>query len=442
MQPSARASSGNVATAVVGLQWGDEGKGKIVDLLASEADAVVRYNGGANAGHSVVIDGRRYALHLAPSGILRPEALAVIGNGVVVDPRMLLQELDTLEESGVSTAGLRISTRAHVVTPYHFAEDKARESLLRSDAGDRSIGTTLRGIGPAYADKALRTCAVRTGDLLSAETLRRRLDHARAIKARTLTALGGDVAEIDHEAAVEALTVAGERLRSRIVDTAYLLNDLIRDGRRVLFEGANGTLLDVDHGSYPFVTSSNCSTLGIGAGTGVPAQRIGRIVGVLKAYSTRVGSGPMPTELTDEIADGIRERGREFGTTTGRPRRVGWLDLVAARYAVMINGCTEVALTLLDVLAGVETLNICTAYRVGSETTDRFPADAETLANAEPVYVSVPGFDEDIAGAEGVEDLPARARHYVDRISEFIGAPVSIVSVGPDRAQTIQMAMA
>jgi adenylosuccinate synthase len=426
------------ATAVVGLQWGDEGKGKVVDLLASEADAVVRYNGGANAGHSVVIDGKRYALHLTPSGILHPGVLAVIGNGVVADHEGLLQELTTLDETGIDTSGLRISNRAHVVTRYHFLEDAAREALLRGDVADKSIGTTLRGIGPAYSDKALRTCALRFGDLLNPKTLREKLDYVRNVKSRTLPAFGHHVDEVDHDAMVMALEGAGERLGSRIVDTAYLLHELLADGKRLLFEGANGTLLDVDHGSYPFVTSSNSSTLGIGPGTGVSCANLGRVLGVLKAYSTRVGAGPMPTELTDETADRIRERGREFGTTTGRPRRVGWLDLVAARYAVMINGCTEVALTLLDVLSGIEELHVCVKYDIDGTQTERFPADAARLQRARPVYETLPGFDEELSDADSVDALPQRARAYVEFIQSYIGAPVSIISVGPDRAQTIQ----
>ncbi len=439
--------SANVpCTAVVGLQWGDEGKGKIVDLLARDHDAVVRYNGGANAGHSVVIKGERYALHLIPAGILSPGKHAVIGNGVVLDPEWLLKEIDTLAAKGVDTSGLIISSRAHVVMPYHKDEDGFREDILKragsqrpvgSGEGQAEIGTTKRGIGPAYADKAQRATAIRAGDLLRPETLRAKVSLACALKAAMLRDLSGGSHELDANAITDRALAAGQRLAPMIRDTTYFLHDLLAQGKRLLFESANGTLLDVDHGTYPFVTASSCAISGIGPGTGVPVQRVGRVLGVMKAYSTRVGSGPMPTELFDATADGIRQRGREFGTTTGRPRRVGWLDLVAVRYSAMINGTTGLCLTLLDVLSGVPELSICTGYTIDGSATDRFPPDAADLVRATPRYTTLPGWSEPIGGARRLSDLPANARRYIDFIQEFAGVPMAVISVGPDREQTM-----
>ncbi|TVQ31419.1 MAG: adenylosuccinate synthase [Phycisphaeraceae bacterium] len=433
----------NACTAVVGLQWGDEGKGKLVDLLAPEHDAVVRYNGGANAGHSVVFDGKRHALHLVPSGVFHPGALAVIGNGVVVDPAKLIEELDLLIEKGVDVSGLRVSDRAHVVMPYHMAEDGAREQVLSGKVDGagvgQSIGTTKRGIGPAYADKVQRAAAVRIGDLLRPDRLREKLELACAFHNHTLSGLGDDAPRFDPGEMHMRCLDHGERLREHIVDTLYLLHDMLAGGKRLLFEGANGTLLDVDHGTYPFVTSSNSCVLGIGPGSGVTERRLGRVIGIAKAYCTRVGAGPFPTELHDQTGERIRKRGNEFGTTTGRPRRTGWLDLVALRYGAMLNGCTEMMVTLLDVLAGFEELHICTAYRIGGETTDRFPPDAADLERAEPVYESVPGFADEIVKARKRADLPGAAIAYIERIESFTGVPVRAVGVGPDREQTIQM---
>lgn len=439
------------ATAVVGLQWGDEGKGKIVDLLASDHDAVVRYNGGANAGHSVVVGGQRYALHLVPSGILYPGVKAVIGNGVVVDPEQLLKELDTLSERGVDTSGLVVSDRAHVVMPYHKHEDQIREDELRraQEGGARAgsavlqpgqIGTTKRGIGPAYADKAQRASAIRMGDLLRPDVLRGKVELACVFKNALLKGLNGAGAHaFDPGAETDRLLTLGERLGPMITDTVYLLHEMLGGGKRVLFEGGNATLLDVDHGTYPFVTSSVCSALGIGPGTGVPPQRIGRILGVSKVYCTRVGAGPMPTELDDAIGERIRERGREYGTTTGRPRRCGWLDLVALRYAAMVNGATGLVLTMLDVLSGFDEIKLCVGYRLadGSQT-DRFIPDGHALAGATPVYETLPGFAEDISGVRTRADLPANAAKLVAYIEERAGLPAEVISVGPDREQTIR----
>ncbi|MFG0273772.1 MAG: adenylosuccinate synthase [Phycisphaerales bacterium] len=423
-------------TAVVGLQWGDEGKGKVVDLLSGDAAAVVRYNGGANAGHSIVIGGKRFALHLMPSGILRPGRLAVIGNGVVVDPATLLGEIASLETAGVDVSGLRISSRAHVVMPYHMDEDAAREAALRTGK-DQAIGTTLRGIGPAYADKALRSSGVRMGDLVRPDLLRRKLETIAPAKARLVGVLRGEPVEYDIDALHAEAVRAGEALAPYITDTTYLLHELCAEGRGLLFEGANGTLLDLDHGGFPFVTSSTCSVLGIGPGTGLTERCLGRVVGIVKAYSTRVGGGPMPTQLDDAVGDRIRERGREFGTTTGRPRRCGWIDLVAVRYAATVNRCTELAITLLDVLAGFESLRACTTYRIDGAETDRFLPDADDLARVEPVYTTLEGFDAEITAARSRADLPKTALAYLEFIERFVGVPVKIISVGPDREQTI-----
>jgi adenylosuccinate synthase len=451
-------------TAVVGLQWGDEGKGKVVDLIAPGYDATVRYNGGANAGHSVVVQGERYALHLIPSGILNPGRLAVIGNGVVVDPEVLIKEMDGLAARGVDVSGLVISSHAHVVLPYHKAEDELRENVLNQarervkDSPTRSvgvpiraIGTTKRGIGPCYADKAHRATAVRMCDLLRPEVLRAKVELSCAIKNATVRGLaeaGGEPGkQFEPEEIMAWATPLAGRLKDRVRDTTYLLHDMLNDRKRLLFEGANAALLDVDHGTHPFVTSSSTTVLGIPAGTGIPGSRIGEVIGVVKAYSTRVGNGPLVTELGSPadttsvdgaIGHRIRERGREYGTTTGRPRRVGWLDLVAVRYSAMLNGVTSLAVMLLDVLSGLEELRVCTAYEIGGKRTDRFPADAEELDRARPVYETEEGFSEDVTSARARGDLPAGARGYIGLIERVVGVPVGLISVGPDRAQTIR----
>lgn len=434
-------------TAVIGMQWGDEGKGKIVDLLSAEHDVIARYNGGANAGHSVVIKGERYALHLIPSGVLSKGKLSVIGNGVVVDPEWLLREYDTLASRGVDLSGLVVSSRAHVVMPYHKDEDGFREETLKragsqrpvgSGEGQTEIGTTKRGIGPAYADKAQRATAIRMGDLLKPDALREKVRLACALKAAMLRDLSGGSHELDPESMTDRAIEFGKRLEPMIKDTTYLLHDALAAGKRLLFESANGTLLDADHGTYPYVTASSCAVSGIGPGTGVPVQRVNRVLGVVKAYSTRVGSGPLPTELFDAVGEGIRQRGREFGTTTGRPRRVGWLDLVALKYAAMINGTTGLAVMLLDVLSGVETLNVCTHYEIGGTRVDRFVPDGPDLSKARPVYRTMNGFTRPIGQARSLAQLPDEARAYLDMIAESTSCPVDFVSVGPDREQTIR----
>lgn len=430
--------------AVAGLQWGDEGKGKIVDLLAEEHDAVVRYNGGANAGHTVVVDGRRLGLHLVPSGVLHPGKLAVVGNGVVVDPEALVREMDELGAAGVDYTGLRISTAAPVVMPYHIDEDATRETLLADrrapdvhSADAEPIGTTRRGIGPAYAEKAHRASAVRMGDLTRPKLLRKKIELACEIKNRTLAPLL-DGRTYDAEALIARAIELGERLEPFIDDTRQTLRRALIDGRTLLFEGANGALLDIDHGGHPFVTSSSTTTLGIGPGTGVPTRGLGSVVGVMKAYQTRVGAGPMPTEQDNDIGSRIRERGKEFGTTTGRPRRCGWLDLVTVRHAVELNDCDSIALTMLDVLAGFDELRVCSAYRIDGAETDRFPLDAADLSRVEPIYESMPGFADEIDGVRAFEQLPEPARNYLAFIENYLGVPIGIVSVGPDRRQTIR----
>ncbi len=426
-------------TAVVGLQWGDEGKGKVIDLLAGSHDAVVRYNGGANAGHSIVIDGQRFALHLIPSGVFRPDTVSVIGNGVVLDPFKLIEEIEGLRERGIEVKNLAISSRAHLVLPYHKLEDAMLEDRLA--ARGLSIGTTKRGIGPAYSDKANRATSLRVGDLLDTDYLRAKVANLAEYKTDALRSIDPSAEAIEPKRLTDALLDAAETLTPFIEDTAYLLHGMLRKGKSLLFEGANATLLDVDHGTYPFVTSSNCSVLGIPAGTGVPGAEVKQVVGVLKAYSTRVGGGPFPTEQDNEVGDQIRRQGNEYGTTTGRPRRCGWLDLVAVRYAAMVNGCTSLSLMLLDVLSGIEELQVCTRYQIGDDPeaiTGRFFPDANRLAGITPLYESLPGFHGDVTKARSFDELPAPARQYIEFIEDFVGLPISIISVGPDRSQTIR----
>ncbi|MBI1337516.1 MAG: adenylosuccinate synthase [Phycisphaera sp.] len=436
------ASSGH--TAIVGLQWGDEGKGKIVDLLAPHFDLVVRYNGGANAGHSVQVGKERYALHLIPSGILSREKINVLGNGVVIDPNKLLEEIDGLRKRGVHVAGdnLRISDRAHVVLPYHKSQDALMEAAVSHGRSDSNkIGTTGRGIGPCYADKALRSTAVRMGDLLDPRKLEERLAHIVPIKNVTLAALAQSCDQsfepFDPRKLAEEFAEYGKKLKEHVTDASHLLHESMAHHKRLLFEGANATLLDIDHGTYPYVTSSNCSSLGVHTGTGVPGHKVTSILGVVKAYQTRVGGGPMPTELHDEVGNRIRERGHEYGTTTGRPRRCGHLDLMALKYAARLSGATGICLMLLDVLAGFETLKVCTGYRHNGQTLDHYPGDADVLAAVEPIYQEVPGFGDEITACKNFADLPAKARAYIELIEQHAGVSVKVISVGPARDQTI-----
>jgi len=429
--------------AVVGLQWGDEGKGKVVDLLAGQYGLVVRYNGGANAGHSVQVGDKRYALHLIPSGVLSPDAINILGNGVVIDPAQLVKEINGLRSEGVAIGdNLKISDRAHLVFEYHKIQDTLYDqALAKAMGGDGAIGTTGRGIGPCYADKALRSMAIRVGDLLNEQGLRSKLQRVVAVKNAVLAALANQCDQpyepFDADAVLRETLEYAQILRPHICDTAHLMHESIAAGKRLLFEGANATLLDIDHGTYPFVTSSNCSSLGVHTGTGVPGHKVANVLGIVKAYQTRVGGGPMPTELHDATGDKIREVGKEYGTTTGRPRRVGWLDLVALKYTATISGVTGIALMLMDVLSGQPELKLCTGYQHEGQTLTNFPADAGVLDSLTPVYETVPGFDEAIDHCRRFSDLPDNARAYIARIEAYVGVPVVMVSVGPERDQTV-----
>ena len=431
-------------TIVAGLQWGDEGKGKIVDLLARRYDVIVRYNGGANAGHSVQVGDQRFALHLIPSGILYEHKLNVIGNGVVVDPEKVIDEVTKLRARGVVIGGnLRISDRAHVVFPYHKAQDNLFEAAIAKAQGSAGkIGTTGRGIGPCYADKATRTTGIRMGELLEPDRFRDRLATIVAVKNAMLGGIAASCGEaftpFDAGKLADEFIAFGHTLREHICDTTQLLHNAMSNNKHLLFEGANAALLDIDHGTYPYVTSSNCSSLGVAAGTAVPATRVTNTIGIMKAYQTRVGGGPMPTELFDDIGQRIRDVGREYGTTTGRPRRCGWLDLMSVKYTAMISGVTAIGLMLFDVLAGLDKLKVCVGYRgKGGQTLRHFPAEATALADVDPVYQEVAGFSESIRDCRRFEDLPSSARDYVKLIEDFVGVPVRIISVGPSRDQTL-----
>ncbi|MGI6284319.1 adenylosuccinate synthase [Neomoorella humiferrea] len=419
------------AVVLVGAQWGDEGKGKITDYLAEKAEVVVRYQGGSNAGHTVMVEEQEFRLHLVPSGILYPGKLCLIGNGVVVDPAVLVKELDGLAERGVDTAALRISNRAHLILPYHKGLDVAEEERR----GDARIGTTGRGIGPAYVDKTART-GIRVGDLLDWDGFREKLARNLAAANEVMEKIYGRPG-YDLDAVLEEYAGYARRLKPLIADTVRLINDALREGRRVLFEGAQGTLLDLDQGTYPFVTSSYPTAGGACIGAGVGPTRIDKVLGVAKAYTTRVGAGPFPAEAKDDTGDMLRERGREYGTTTGRPRRCGWLDAVILRHAAEVNGLTGLALTKLDVLTGIEPLRICTGYRYGGEVLKDFPAALKVLEQCQPVYEELPGWQEDISNAKTLADLPSACRGYIRRVEELTGVPVQIVAVGPQRKQTI-----
>jgi adenylosuccinate synthase len=426
-------------TCVVGLQWGDEAKGKIVDLLAEDHDFVVRYNGGNNAGHTVVWGERTFKLSLLPTGILKPNLTSVIGNGVVVYPPQLLKEVDQLASAGIAVGqNLAVSDHAHLIFPYHIAEETATE-----ESGESTIGTTGRGIGPCYQDKVGRSGGIRVGEMLHPKHFRERLRAVVPRKNRVIRALGGDGTSckvFDADQVCDEYLGHAERIRPFVTDTAYLLHNGLKNGKRILFEAAQGSLLDVDHGTYPFVTSSHSLPSGIWSGSGVPAKHLSRTIGVVKAYSTRVGRGPFPTELADGpegTGERIRRIGREYGTVTGRPRRVGWFDAVAVRYTAMLSGASEVTVMLLDVLSGLDELKVCTAYELDGERLATFPSDAFLLDRCRPVYESLSGWNEDLMTVRKMSDLPSAARRYVDRIGELAGLPVSVVSVGPDREQTI-----
>lgn len=417
---------------IVGAQWGDEGKGKVTDLLAERADAVVRFQGGNNAGHTIVRDGQTYKLHLMPSGILHPGKLCVIGNGVVIDPKVLTDELDELRRRRVNTTSLRISANAHLIMPYHLLLDHAGEAKL----GKLQIGTTRRGIGPCYADKAARL-GIRVQDLLDEKILKKKIIAALEPKRLSLRPFARDP-RLDLQAMTEEYLTYGHRLERFVADTSRLVLERLDQGQLVLFEGAQGALLDIDHGTYPFVTSSNPVAGAACIGAGVGPKDIDEIWGVAKAYSTRVGAGPFPTELDGHLADEIRERGGEYGTTTGRARRVGWLDLVALRYAARINSMTALAITKLDVLSGLDRLQVCTRYRSaeGAEL-DYFPYHQTVLHHASGEYTELPGWSEDLTECRTESDLPAGAREYLQLISEVVRVPVALIGVGPGRDQVI-----
>ncbi len=424
----------STTTCVVGLTWGDEAKGKIVDILAAEHDVVVRYNGGNNAGHTVAFDDGTHKLHLVPSGLFHPETTCVIGGGLVIDPKVLLEEIQANEAmAGGLRDRLLLSDRAHTIWPWH----KKIEALSEKHLGKGKIGTTLRGIGPAYADKANRVTAVRMGEFLRPDHLQPKVERIVRQKNEVFTKVFGDE-PLDPAAVWEAYAAYGDRLRPMIVDTTAWLQQAVADGKGILFEGAQGTLLDIDHGTYPYVTSSNASAAGVWTGTGVSPRVIDRIWGVVKAYTTRVGEGPFPTELTDPVGDQIREQGNEYGTTTGRPRRCGWLDTFAIRYAAALNGLDGIVITLLDVLGGLPELKICTGYQVDGRRLESFPADPTLLPRVEPVLESLEPWPEDISGARSFDALPAAAKAYVERVEELVGAPVRMISVGPDRKETIR----
>jgi adenylosuccinate synthase len=423
-------------TCVVGLGWGDEGKGKIVDWLTDDFDVVIRYNGGANAGHTVCIGGEKFAVHLVPSGVLHEGVIGLIGPGVVLDPSAVIEEIDGLVARGVRIEGnLRISDRAHLVMPYHKIEDQLREAAV---SGKQRIGTTARGIGPCYAEKMHRICALRACDLLKIDhRLRERVQAVVRNKCTAFTALYGEDGGLDPDTVWQDLTAAADRLKTHICDTTRYLQDAIDQGKRLLFEGANGTLLDIDHGTYPFVTSSSTGPYGVAGGAGVPPSTVGRVIGVCKAYATRVGAGPFVTELNDAVGDEIRERGHEYGTTTGRPRRCGWFDAVATRYSVRLGGVGEIAMMHLDTLGGMERVGLCTGYELQGKPLDGPPADAEALTRARPVYDYMPGWAGGCDGISRFDKLPREAQAYVKRIEQEVGVPVTVVSVGPDRSQTI-----
>ena len=421
-----------MTTAVlIGTQWGDEGKGKITDFLAEKADLVVRYQGGNNAGHTVVVGENSFKLHLIPSGILYPDKICVIGNGVVIDPKVLKEELLYLKERGVATDNLRISLRAHIIMPYH----KKLDELEEEDKGDNKIGTTKRGIGPAYRDKASRT-GIRVSDLLDKELFAEKLALNLKEKNNLLEKIYGVEGFSFDELYQEYLEYA-EIIRPYATDTSRLLNEAIEKGQKILFEGAQGTLLDLDHGTYPYVTSSHPVAGAACIGAGIGPTKIHKVIGVVKAYTTRVGSGPFPTELLDETGEFLRKQGYEFGTTTGRPRRCGWFDGVIARYAARVNGLSGLAVTKLDVLTGLDTLKVAVGYRFNGEIIKEFPASLKELSQCEPVYEELPGWKEDITGAKKLSDLPENARNYLKKIEEITGVPIAIISVGTRRDQTI-----
>jgi adenylosuccinate synthase len=423
---------------VIGLQWGDEAKGKIVDLLTLQNDIVVRYQGGANAGHTVVVGDQTYKLSLLPSGVLTPGVTCVIAGGVVFNPAKAIDELDELKRRGVEDYdNLKLSDRVHVIFPWHFAEDKAMD---QSTSDGENIGTTQRGIGPCYRDKVGRAFAIRLGDLYR-PNFRERVEHVTRAKNVAIAAMvpASEFTPLNAADIYEQYRDFAARLKPYVDDTTDYLLTAAESGKRILFEGAQGALLDVDHGTYPYVTSSNSSGVGVSNGSGLPAKYVNRVIGVVKAYSTRVGGGPFPTEQNNEIGQRIRNQGNEYGTVTRRPRRCGWLDAVAIRYTSRLSGVDSICVMLLDVLSGLDELQICTSYEIDGKQTNQFPSHVDDLRRAKPVYETLPGWSENLTKIRELDNLPANARTYLDRISEIVGVPIDMVSVGPARDQTIRV---
>lgn len=417
--------------AVIGAQWGDEGKGKIVDLLAEKADAVVRFSGGDNAGHTVINPAGEFKLHIVPSGIFYPHVACIIGNGVAINLKVLLDEIDVLQGRGVEVKNLHISDRAHLIMPWHIIFD----GLEEEGRGQGAIGTTKKGIGPAFADKIARR-GIRICDIQDMESFRSRLLSVLNAKNEILTKVY-KLAPLDYDSILFEFTECARKIASYIKDTTAILNDLIEKGKNIVLEGAQGTMLDPDFGSYPFVTSSSPLAAGACMGSGINPRRLDRVVGIFKAYTTRVGGGPMPTELTNEIGEYIRQRAHEFGATTGRPRRCGWFDAVVGRYSTDLNGFTSGILTRLDVLDEMDTVKICVAYRSGGKAIDRFPADIKVLENCQPIYEEMPGWKTNTSNARNIKSLPANARKYIKRLEELIRCPFHVISIGPRRDQSI-----
>ncbi|MDO4665533.1 MAG: adenylosuccinate synthase [Actinomycetaceae bacterium] len=420
------------AIIVVGGQWGDEGKGKVTDLIGQDTDYVVKFNGGNNAGHTVVVDGKKYALHLIPSGIISPNVTPIIGNGVVVDLEVLFQEIEQLQADGIDTSKLKISTAAHIIPSYNKVMDQLSERSL----GNRLIGTTGRGIGPTYADKMNRI-GLRIQDLFDASILRQKVQSALDRKNFTVTQKYGMEA-FDVDAITAELLAYADRVRPMVVDCSKLINDALDCGKTVLFEAGQATMLDIDHGTYPFVTSSSATAGGACTGTGVGPTRIDRVVGISKAYVTRVGEGPFPTELDNEVGEGLRQAGGEFGVTTGRPRRTGWFDAVISRYATRVNGLTDIVLTKLDVLTGYDCIPVCVAYEVDGLRIDDLPSDQTSFHHAQPIFEELPGWTEDISGCRTFAELPENAQAYVRRLEELSGCQISVIGVGPGREAIIE----
>ena len=420
-------------TVLVGIQWGDEGKGKVIDVLAEDADVLIRYQGGHNAGHTVNVNGEEFIFHLIPSGLLHPGKIGLIGNGVVIDPEALIDEMQRLENRGIDVkSALKISDQAHLIFPYHKRLDLAEESVR---AG--RIGTTGRGIGPCYVDKIAR-CGIRVADLCDEKTLQQKLKQNVSEKNRILQTLYGQE-PFSYEALLKTTQSHAKRLAPHVVNSTRFLREAMAQGKRLLFEGAQGTMLDIDHGTYPYVTSSNATAGGACTGAGIAPTAIDRVIGVVKAYTTRVGEGPLPTEFSDALMDKIRKKGNEFGATTGRPRRCGWFDAVVARHAVWVNGCHSVAVTKLDVLDEMPSIQVCVGYRVGEQVIDAFPADLGSLARCEPVYEAHEGWQADTTQSECFNDLPPAAQSYLKRLEQLLGVPICLISTGSKRDQVFKL---